>query len=149
MYRLLCIFLVGYAASLSTITSKVLPPSWFTKPSTFSKINPCGFLSRNILSTWKNIVPRVSANPCRLPAELKAWHGNPAQSTSKSGMSEVSTFVMSPVHTGGHYPPACFSKIQSYHHSNAGLQDRRLGDFLFQNGTADNQRTLRKTLPAG
>ena len=50
---------------------------------------------------------------------------------------------------GGHYPPACFSKIQSYHHSNAGLQDRRLGDFLFQNGTADNQRTLRKTLPAG
>ena len=36
---------------------------------------------------------------------------------------------------------------QTKNHPNAGLQDRRLGGFLFENGPADNQQSLRKTLP--
>ena len=43
------------------------------------------------------MVPRVSAKPCLLPAELNAWQGKPAQRMSKSGIFFVSTFVISPV----------------------------------------------------
>ena len=50
-----------------------------------------------------------------------------------------------PAHTRENYPPARFSTVQSYHHSNAGLQDRRLGDFLFGTAPADNRRSHRKT----
>ena len=34
---------------------------------------------------------------------------------------------------------------ETKNHSNAGLQDRRLGDFLFRSIPADNQRSSRKT----
>ena len=37
---------------------------------------------------------------------------------------------------------------QTKNHSNAGLQDQRLGDFLFRSIPADNQRSRRKTSPA-
>ena len=43
---------------------------------------------------------------------------------------------------------ARFSGVQSYLHSNAGLQDRRLDDFLFQTAPADSRQSHRKTLPA-
>lgn len=33
-------------------------------------------------SISKNIVPRVSANPCIFPIMENAWHGNPASSKS-------------------------------------------------------------------
>ena len=33
-------------------------------------------------------------------------------------------------------------------HSNAGLQDQRLGDFLFGTAPVDNRRSHRKTSPA-
>ena len=38
-------------------------------------------------------------------------------------------------------------RSETKNHSNAGLRDRRLGDFLFENAPADNQQSLHKTLP--
>ena len=77
------------------IVAKVLPPSWLSKPLTFSRIKYLGFLSCKILATSKKSVPLVSSNPRLFPAIEKDWQGNPPQKISKSGIVDVSIFLMS------------------------------------------------------
>ena len=45
------------------------------------------FFQLKFFQFQKNKVPRVSAKPNLLPAELNGWHGKPPNKTSKSGIS--------------------------------------------------------------
>ena len=79
------------------ILSDFLSLSWVTSPSTFSSMKPSTVSRCSVKTLWisKNNVPLVSAKPFCNPALLKAWQGNPPNSTLKFGMSSFVTVVMS------------------------------------------------------
>ena len=79
----------------SLITLNVVPLSWLFKFYTFSKIAIAGCLTLKILHISKNNCPWSSqSKPCirfsefffETPAIEKGWQGNPARSTSCSGI---------------------------------------------------------------
>ena len=77
--------------------ANVRPLSCFNRCLTFSRIKAFGFLFSKIFTISKNRVPLASSKPFLKPAWEKGWHGKPAHKISKSGISEGSTSVMSPL----------------------------------------------------
>ena len=77
-------------SSVWRMAANVRPPSWLSRPGTFSSSRYAGLFAAVSRAISKNSVPLGSANPPRCPAIEKDWQGNPPHSRSKSGISSGS-----------------------------------------------------------